>query len=166
MMGIVRRENLPIFRLITVAALAATLMAHLATFAGIDARDTLPLLDLSLIAGGMALTAAFLALLKLQWPKDTPAEAVLALFPAWAKYLTGVAFAYSFCDFAIHWFSAEGTQASIDGVYYLIGWDKHTLRQISYEEYRALSMDSFRMRTGGLLPCYVWLTTSYVFLLR
>jgi hypothetical protein len=163
---IVRRENLPIFRLITVIGLISTLMVHLATFAGIDARETIPLLEFMLSAGVFALYAAFYSLGRMLWLEETEAEAVLGLIPKWAKYLAGAALAYSFFDFAMHWFTKEGSQASIDGIYYLVGKDKRTMRVISYEEYRILSMQTFRMHTGTLLPFYAWLTNGYVFCLR
>ena len=143
-----------------------TLMAHLATFAGIDARETIPLLEFMLVAGIIALYAAFYKLVQTQWPEKTPAETVLDLIPAWAKVVVGATFAYSFFAFAIRWFAAEGTGASIDGIYYLISIDKSTKRQISYEEYRILSTYAFRVYSGGLLPFYVCLTTGYAFCLR
>jgi hypothetical protein len=163
---IVRRENLPIFRLITVIALISTLIAHLATFAGMDARESIPLLEFMLSAGVFALSAAFYRLSRMLWPKETEAETVLGLVPEWAKYLAGAALAYSFVNFAIHWFTIEGTQASVDGIYYLIDKHKHTVRVISYEEYRILSAQTFRMHTGSLLPFYALLTNGYAFCLR
>jgi hypothetical protein len=163
---IVRRENLPIFRLITVTALTTTLVAHLTTFAGIDVRETIPLLEFTLSVGVFALCAAFYRLGRMVWPEETPAETVLDLIPRWAKCLAGATFAYSFFDFAIHWYTYEGTQAAIDGVYYLVGSDKRTVRAISYEEYRILSIKTFRMHTGTLLPFYAWLANGYVFCLR
>jgi hypothetical protein len=163
---IVRRENIPIFRLITVMALTATLLAHLSTFVGMHAGETIPLLDFILVGGVFALSAAFYKLAKIQWPENPPAEIIFALIPRWAKYIAGITLAYSFCEFAIHWLSTEGTHASIDGIYYLIGKNKHTMRQISYEEYRTLSTYRLRVYTGGLLPFYVWLTTGYIFCLR
>lgn len=163
---IVRRENLPIFRLITVIAFITTLVTHLATFVGMDARETIPLLDVTLLGGIFALYFVFFTLIKVQRSENTPAETVLSLIPRWANCIVGATLAYAFFNFAVYLFTSEGTQASIDGIYYLISNDKRTMREISPQEYRILSTYTLRRHTSGLLPFYAWLTTGYVFCLR
>jgi hypothetical protein len=121
---------------------------------------------LILPGGVFALFAAFYKLVQEQWPEETLGETVFGLIPRWAKYLAGAALAYSFLDVVVYVLGQEGTQASIDGVYYFISNDKRTMHKISYEEYRVLCMQTLRMQTGGLLWFYVWLTNGYFFCLR